>query len=206
MIQVGLTGNVASGKSTVARIWADAGVPIVSADDLSRRAVAPGGPAIEEIREAFGNEVFTADGSLDRGRMRRLVFEDRASRERLEGILHPHIRALREEWVEDRRNEGAPIVVSEVPLLFEVGLEDQFDVVVVVHAPSSVREARLVADRGISRDEARRVMTAQGDPESKLERADFVIHNTGTVQELEASALAVLADLRARGERRDSET
>ena len=196
MIQVGLTGNVASGKSTVSRLWASAGVPVVSADDLARDAVAPGGPAQAEIRELFGDEAFRKDGSLDRDRMRQLAFRDPEARRRLEGALHPHIRVLRERWLESRRLEGAPLVISEVPLLFEVGIEELFDDVVVVDAPEQVREERLVLERGISREEARRILAAQGDPELKLARADHVIRNGGTLQELEVSALRVLAELR----------
>ena len=197
MIQVGLTGNVASGKSTVSFLWASAGVPVVSADDLARDAVAPGGPAQAEIRELFGDEAFRKDGSLDRDRMRQLAFTDSEARSRLEGAVQPHIRVLRERWLESRRLEGASLVISEVPLLFETGIEELFDVVVVVDAPEQVREERLVLERGISREGARRILAAQGDPELKLARADHVIRNGGTLQELEVSALRVLAELRA---------
>ncbi len=197
MIQVGLTGNVASGKSAVARVWAEAGVPVVRADDLARDAVAPGRPARKEIIALFGDRAFKEDGSLDRGRMRDLAFRDPESRKRLEGVLHPHIRALREQWLQDRRLEGAPLVVSEVPLLFEVGMEDLFDVIVVVDAPESVREERLVVDRGIRRSEARRLLAAQGDPKLKLAKADHVIRNEGTLRALEESAVSLLSSLRA---------
>ena len=196
MIQVGLTGNVASGKSTVARVWSSAGVPIVSADDLARDAVAPGGPAQAEIRKIFGDEAFEKDGSMDRDRMRQLVFKDPEARRQLEGAIHPHIRVLRERWLESRRLEGAPLVISEVPLLFEVGMEDLFDVVVVVDAPEQVREERLVLKRGISREEAKRILAAQGDPELKLAKANHVIRNGGTLEDLEVSALRVLSNLR----------
>ena len=196
MIQVGLTGNVASGKSAVASLWADEGVPVVSADELSREAVSPGGPARAELREVFGEEAFCADGSLDRDGMRRLVFEDPEARRRLEGILHPHIDSLRELWLQDQRCQGASIAVSEVPLLFEVGLQAQFDVIVVVDAPEHLREERLVTRRGVSRQEARRILGAQGDPRAKLAGADHVIRNDGTLEELKTTALQVLADLR----------
>ena len=107
MIRVALTGNVASGKSVVAAHWASLGVPVVSADDLARDVVAPGTPGLAEIREAFGEGVLAADGSLDRSALRARVFEDHAVRRRLEEILHPRIWALRAEWIEARRAEGA---------------------------------------------------------------------------------------------------
>jgi len=168
----------------------------VSSDDLARDAVAPGGPAQAEIRKIFGDEAFEKDGSMDRDRMRQFVFKDPEARRQLEGAIHPHIRVLREHWLESRRLEGAPLVVSEVPLLFEVRMEDLFDVVVVVDAPEQVREERLVLERGISKEEAKRIMAAQGDPELKLAKANHVIRNGGTLEDLEASALRVLANLR----------
>jgi dephospho-CoA kinase len=199
MIRIGLTGNVASGKSEVARIWARAGVPVVSADELSREAVAPGSPALQEVVEAFGTEVLTSEGTLDRGRVRELVFRDPEARASLEAILHPRIRELREAWVRERAREGAPLVVSEVPLLYEAGLDEEFDVVVVVHAEAGDRRRRLMENRGIGGEEADRIMAAQGDPDEKRRRADHVILNDGTLEELQARALALLE--RIRGDR-----
>ena len=205
MIHIGLTGNVASGKSTVGRIWADEGIPVVSADELAREVVAPGGPGHAQIRQLFGDETFRPDGSLNRDRMRELAFRDSGARKQLEEVIHPHIHALRERWLRARRVEGSPLVVSEIPLLFEAKLEGLFDAIVVVDAPQDVRERRLVLKRGISRLEARRMLAAQGDPETKLARAHYVIRNKGTLSDLEASALEVLAQLRRRKQREDSE-
>jgi dephospho-CoA kinase len=196
LISVGLTGNVASGKSTVARLWRAAGVPVIDADELSRRAVAPGSRGLEAVRSAFGDEMLAADGSLDRARMRALVFADGAARERLERILHPIIAELRSAWVDERRAAGDPLVVSEVPLLFEKGLERHFDAVVLVDAPASIRRDRLVRERGMDAAEADRIMAAQMDPRAKLARADHVIANDGSVEALEREAARVLADLR----------
>ena len=197
MIRVALTGNVASGKSTVAAHWASLGVPVVSADDLARDVVAPGTPGLAEVREAFGEGVLAADGTLDRGALRARVFEDDAARRRLEEILHPHIWALRTEWMEARRAEGAPLGVAEIPLLFETGREGEFDVTVLVDAPEAVRLARLLDRRGIAEAEARRIMAAQMDPALKRARAHHVLDNAGTPQELERAAADLLVRLRA---------
>src|SRR5688500_15826037 len=177
MLSVALTGSVAAGKSEVARAWAAAGVPVVSADELARRAVEPGSAGLAEVRRAFGDAVLAADGSLDRERMRARVFADEDARRRLEAILHPRIAALREQWVRARAAEGQALVVAEIPLLFEAGLEGGFDVVVVVDAPEPTRLERLRRTRGQGEEEARRIMAAQLDAAEKRRRADHVLEN-----------------------------
>ena len=198
MISVGLTGNVASGKSTVARMWEEAGVPVVSADALAREAVLPDSAGLRAVTEAFGEGILLVDGSLDRGRLREVVFEDDEARERLEGILHPIIAELRERWLEERRRDGARLVVSEIPLLFETGAEENFDVVVFVDAPESVRLDRVVERRGLSHEAGRRIMAAQMDPALKRERAHVVISNDDTLDDLRQEADRVLAELSER--------
>lgn len=199
MIRIGLTGNVASGKSEVARSWEGAGVPVINADELSREAVAPGSAGLREVADTFGDRVLTPDGALDRALLREIVFGDPEARVRLEKILHPRIRKLRDEWLRERAREGAPVVASEVPLLYEAGLEGEFDVVVVVHSDPGDRRRRLVEKRGIDADEADRIMAAQGDPDEKRRRADHVILNDGTLDELRARAAAVLDRIRSGG-------
>lgn len=196
MIRVALTGNVASGKSAVAACWADLGVPVVSADELARQVVEPGTPGLARVLEEFGDGVRAADGSLDREALRRRVFGDEAARRRLEAILHPAIRELRSEWLEERRREGASLAVAEIPLLFETGCEGDFDVTVLVDAPAEVRLRRLVERRGLPEPEARAVMAAQMDPAAKRARAHHVLDNAGTPEELERAAVALLARLR----------
>ena len=198
MIRIGLTGNIGSGKSTVAAVWARAGVPVVSADDLAREAVRPGSREHARLRETFGPGPFRPDGSLDRGAMRQRILDDPAAKRRLEEVLHPRIRALREARVERERARGCTAVASEVPLLFEAGLEEEFDVVVVVHAPERVRERRLVGCRGLDPGEARRMMAQGGDPEEKLRRAGHVIVNDGGLAALEAASLRLLERLGVR--------
>jgi dephospho-CoA kinase len=199
VIHVGLTGNVAAGKSAVARIWAARGVPVLDTDQLAREAVEPGSPGLSAVREAFGEKVIATDGTLDRGRLREIVFRDPAERQRLERILHPIIATLHRRWVADRIVEGIPLVVSEVPLLFEAGLETDFDVVVFVDAPDETRFHRLVHERGLEPEEARRIMASQGEPDGKRAKADYVVENDGTLEELEAKAGALLQRLRAEG-------
>ena len=196
MIRIGLTGNVAAGKSVVASVWEAAGVPVVRADDLSRQASRPGSQSLRAIAERFGSDVLTREGELDRERLREIVFRDPEARRDLEGILHPVIRALRADWMEARRAEGASIVASEIPLLYELDMEGDFDFIVVVDAPERIREERLVRDRGLDRAEARRIIASQADPGAKRERADFVLENVGTEGDVRRAALALLARIR----------
>jgi dephospho-CoA kinase len=198
VLSVALTGNVGSGKSTVAASWARDGVPVIRADELSRRAVLPGTPGLRAVRETFGEGVLAPDGTLDRGRMRELIFADAAARERLEAIVHPVVRELRAAWTEERRREGAALVVAEIPLLYETGTEGEFDVVVLVDAPVESRLQWLVRGRRLDEAEARRIMATQMDPDRMRAVADIVIDNDGSLEALEEEAGRVLADLRAR--------
>lgn len=195
MLSVGLTGNVAAGKSAVARIWAEEGVPVISADELAREAVTPGSEGLDLVVDAFGPDILGTDGTLDRSRLRDIVFRDSDARRRLEEILHPLIWRLRTEWMRERALEGHALTVAEVPLLFEAGLDGEFDVTVLVDAPEDVRRARLVELRGIEPDEAQRIMDAQLDPTIKRVRAHHVLENGGTLEALAQSARALLGRL-----------
>ena len=201
MLKVALTGNVASGKSTVALAWSDAGVRLIRADDLARDVVAPGSDGLARVVEEFGTEVLQSDGSLDRAELRDRVFRDPVARARLEGIVHPLIGFLRDDWVERREAEGVSLVVAEIPLLYEVGLEEEYDAVVLVVAPPEERLRRLVEDRGLDEDDASRMMAAQIPSRKKLPKADYVLDNGGTREDLEIRCLALLDLLRARARR-----
>ena len=198
--KVGLTGNVASGKSTVAAIWAEEGVPVMSADALAREAVAPASEGLRDVLDAFGPEMLSPGGTLDRGRLRSLVFQDREARERLEALLHPRIGVLRDAWVREQAARGVPLVVLEIPLLFEAGLEDSVDEIVFVDAPDDVRLSRLVERRGLDPAEARRMMDAQLDPAEKRGRSHHVVENRGTPEALADRARELLLLLRQRVE------
>lgn len=198
MLKVGLTGNVGAGKSTVARVWRALGGTVADADEMARRAVEPGTPALEEIVAAWGPGVLLADGSLDRAALRGIVFADPEARARLEAIVHPAVGALREEAYREARSRGERVVAAEIPLLFEASLVDEFDVVVLVDAPETVRLVRLVGDRGLDPEEARRMIAAQMPAELKRARADVVIENMGAVSDVERRAREVWEALVAR--------
>ena len=198
MLRVGLTGNVASGKSTVADTWRRAGAVVIDADVLSREAVTPGSPALAAIRRHFGDDVFDGTGALDRAALRRTVFASAGARAALEGIVHPEVARLRAEAETRAREEGALLVAHEIPLLYEKDLDREMDVVVLVHAPERVRLERLVARRGLTEAEARAVMDAQLPADAKRARADIVIENDSTEGALARRALDVLAQLRQR--------
>lgn len=200
MLKVGLTGNIAAGKSAVAGVWRSLGATVIDADELARRAVDPGTPAHAAIAAQWGDEVVEPDGGLDRAALRRIVFADPGARERLEAIVHPAVADLRDALFREARDRGEKIVVADVPLLFEVGMVDQFDVVVLVDAPEETRLARLVGDRGLDPDEARRMIAAQMPSELKRVRADIVIENAGSLADLERRAAEVWNGLARRAE------
>lgn len=205
MMKVAVTGNVASGKTFLCRIWAGENVPLIHADELAREAVEPGTPGLAAVVEAFGAGILDSEGRLDRKALREIVFHDPSARTRLEGILHPIIGSLRDRWMQARKEEGCLLVVAEIPLLFEVGLEGAYDVVVLVDAPPQERLRRMVEDRKMDEDEARRIMEAQMPVQEKLDRADYVIRNDGSRTDMEIRALALLDLLRARAHSRGKE-
>lgn len=198
MLTVGLTGNIASGKSSVVRVWRALGGFVADADDLARRAVEAGTPALDRIVGEWGGEVLDAQGRLDRAALRAIVFRDPEARRRLEAIVHPAVAALREAEFRRAESRGEPIAVADIPLLFEVGMQDQFDLLVVVDAPEAVRRERIVRDRGLGLEEADRMIQAQMPAAAKRERADYVIENTGTLADLEREAVRVWNALLAR--------
>lgn len=198
MLKVGLTGNIAAGKSTVAEVWRSLGATVVDADELARRAVDPGTPAFSAIAAEWGEQVVEPDGGLDRAALRRIVFADPAARERLEQIVHPAVAGLREELYRQAEARGEAVIVADIPLLFEVGLVDEFDVVVLVDAPEETRLARLVGDRGLDPAEAQKMIAAQMPSALKRARADYVIENTGSLAEVRRRARDVWQELERR--------
>lgn len=198
VLSVAVTGNIASGKSSLLRIWERAGVPVISADDLARAVVEPGTAGLREVVRVFGDEVLEPDGQLDRSRLRDRVFRDEDARRKLESILHPRIRDLREAWLREQGWRGVELVAAEIPLLFETGYARGVDVTIVVDAPPAVRLERLVRLRGLDAEEAARIMSTQADAADKRAMADHVIPNDGTPADLEQRALELLARLRAR--------
>ena len=193
MMRVGLTGGVASGKSTVSAILVELGAVLIDADVLAREVVAGGTPGLEAVVAEFGTELLTDDGELDRPAMGALVFNDADARRRLEAIVHPlvfeRIVALEAQAPEDA------VVVHDIPLLAESGRADTFDAVLVVHAPHEVQVDRMIQDRGWTRDEAEARIAAQASSEERLALATHVIDNTGSTDDLRLRVEAVHASL-----------
>ena len=196
MIQVGLTGGIGSGKSTVARLLAERGAVVVDADVLARDAVAPGTPGFAAVLERFGAGVITPDGSLDRAALGRLVFADEEARRDLEAVVHPYVGRRTSELVA-AAGAGA-VVVHDVPLLVEKRLRAGYDVVVVVDASDDTRVARLAATRGMSEEDAWAVMAAQSSRAERLATADVLLDNDGDLEHLERQVDRLWADLRDR--------
>jgi dephospho-CoA kinase len=184
MTRVGLTGGVASGKSTVSALLAELGAVVIDADVLAREVVAPGTDGLAAVVEEFGPDVLTVDGSLDRPRLGALVFADPERRKALEAIIHPRVRARAAE-IEAEAPAGA-VVVHDIPLLAETGQAGSFDAVIVVDVPPDVQVDRMVRIRGMSEDEARARIAAQAGREERLAVATYVVDNTGSVDELRA--------------------
>jgi dephospho-CoA kinase len=181
-MRVGLTGGVASGKSTVAALLRDLGAVVIDADVLAREVVQPGTPGLEAVAAEFGPEVLTASGELDRSALGALVFADADRRTALEAIIHPLVRA-RVGQLEDAAPEGA-VVVQDIPLLVETGQAAAFDAVVVVDVPEDVQVDRAVRERGWSEAEARSRVAAQASRAARLEAANYVVDNSGTPEDL----------------------
>jgi dephospho-CoA kinase len=197
VLLVALTGNIASGKSEVARIFADLGATVIDADDLARDAVVPGSPALEAIAARWGKRVLNSDGSLNRAALRSIIFSSDTDREALNAIVHPEVKRLRDGFVDEARARGDAVVVSAIPLLYEVGLENEYDRVILVDAPDDVRLSRLVYRRGLTPAEARRMMNAQMPASAKRSRAHIVIENENDLMALRRAVERVWKDLTA---------
>ena len=192
-MRIGLTGGVASGKSTVASLLVEEGAVLIDADALAREVVAKGTPGLAAVVDEFGPELLTADGELDRPRMGELVFQDEGARRRLEAIVHPLV-FERITALEAAAPAGA-LVVHDIPLLAESGRADTFDAVLVVDAPPELQVERMLRDRGWSRADAESRIAAQATREQRLAIATHVIDNTGTLEELRTRVRQVVAAL-----------
>ena len=182
---IGLTGNIASGKTAVADMLAERGAVIVDADVLAREAVSKGSPALAAITARWGTDVLDADGNLDRTSLRHIVFQNQEDLDALNEIVHPEVARLRSREIEAAKKRGDKILVCVVPLLFERHLADEFDAIVLVDAPRSLRLERIVRDRGIEEAEAMQMIASQMPADLKRARADFVIENAGSLEQLE---------------------
>ena len=198
MLRVALTGNIASGKSAVAAIWQERGAAVIEADELARRAVDPGTRAFRAVVRRFGDRVLAQDGTVDRAALRAIVFADEESRRALEAMVHPEVEQLRQEAERRVAAAGARVVVHSIPLLFETGLDDRFDVIVLVDAPEAVRHQRIVDTRGLDDSEAAAMIAAQMPAALKRARSHYVIDNDGDQAQLRERAEQVWGEIEAR--------
>jgi dephospho-CoA kinase len=197
-MRVGLTGGVGSGKSTVAAMLAELGAVIIDADKLAREVVERGTPGLAAVVEAFGAELLTPDGGLDRPAMGAIVFADEAKRRTLEGIVHPLV-FERIVALEEAAPGADDVVVHDIPLLAESGRADTFDAVIVVDVPDEIRIERMVRDRGWTREDAESRIAAQAQRDDRLAIATHVIDNSGTRDELRARVAQVYEELTGSG-------
>ncbi|HEY5021945.1 MAG TPA: dephospho-CoA kinase [Gemmatimonadaceae bacterium] len=195
MIRIGLTGNIASGKSEIAKMLGDRGATVIDADVLAREAVRPDTQALKDIVKRWGKDILKKDGSLDRTALRQIVFADQSELDALNRIVHPGVTRLRDREIARARERGDPIVVCVIPLLFERNIVDEFDAIVLVDAPRPVRLDRLVASRGMEATDAMNMIASQMPAELKRARADYVIENNGSLQELERDVDALWSSL-----------
>ena len=196
MLRVGLTGGIGSGKSAVSSRLASRGAVVIDSDVLAREVVAPGTDGLAEVVKAFGSDVLTADGELDRPALGRIVFGDEAARRKLEAIIHPQVRARAAE-IEAAAPADA-VVVHDIPLLVETGQADRFDVVLVVDAPIDVQLERLTTQRGMTETEAKQRIASQASREDRLAVAGLVLDNSGSLADLEGRIDEVWAELQRR--------
>ncbi|MEJ2525725.1 MAG: dephospho-CoA kinase [Desulfuromonadales bacterium] len=180
---LGLTGSIASGKTAVAEMFVSCGAILVSADQLAREVVNPGSPTLDKLVEAFGLEILTASGTLDRDRLGKKVFADPASRRQLEAITHPAIAHLAECRLADLRKSPHDLIVYEAPLLFEAGAAGRVDRVLVVVVDPAEQLRRLQARDQLTVAEAQQRIAAQWPQADKVQRADFVIDNSGSLEQ-----------------------
>ncbi len=186
MLIVGLTGGIGSGKSSAARAFVKLGVRLVDSDVLARTVVEPGRPALAGIRERFGDSVINGDGTLCREKLRDVVFHDAAALTALNAIVHPAVYGQMAREIEEyRKNPGDTILMLDIPLLYESGGEKIVDRVVVVWVDRETQITRLMARDGFSREAAVNRIEKQMPMDEKRRRADFVVDNTGTFQDLE---------------------
>lgn len=182
---VGLTGGIASGKSTVGRILSKQNFPVIDTDKLAREVVEPGKPALEELVKAFGGEILRGKGTLDRRRILEVILTDADARRLVEKIIHPYVFKRMDQILQQLTVSGSNIVIVEVPLLFEAGWQDLFDYVISVVAPEPLCIKRLTERKKISHDMASRWMATQIFQEVKAKRSDYVVHNNAGLDELQ---------------------
>ena len=196
MKKVGLTGGIGSGKSTVARMLGGAGFAVVDADQIARDIMAPGSPVLGEVAAAFGADLIGGDGALDRGELARRAFATTEDTQRLNAITHPAIRAESERRFAAAEEAGEQAVIYDMPLLVDLGLNQDMDLTVVVDVDKEERIRRLVDKRGLDEADARARMAQQIDDATRLAAADVVIDNNGPLDALEPQVAALIKKIK----------
>ena len=196
MKKVGLTGGIGSGKSTVARMLGGAGFVVVDADQIARDIMAPGSPVLDEVAAAFGADLIGADGALDRGELARRAFATTEDTQRLNAITHPVIRAESERRFAAAEEAGEQAVIYDMPLLVDLGLNQDMDLTVVVDVDKEERIRRLVDTRGLDEADARARMAQQIDDATRLAAADVVIDNNGPLDALDPQVAALVEKIK----------
>ena len=187
MFKIAVTGGAGSGKSSVCNRLKELGITIISSDALAREAVAPGSTAHKKILNYFGEKVVLSDGKLNRQMLRRIIVNDGAARRSLEGFIHPEITKLMQRKMAQAEQNGDRVVAVEIPLLFELGMEKQFDIVVVVSADPKVRVKRLMDRDNVFREDAEELLNVQMPDQEKVKRGGFVLSNNGSAKQLISS-------------------
>jgi dephospho-CoA kinase len=205
MILIGLTGNIASGKSEVAAMLAERGATVIDADVLAREAVRPETQALKDIVKRWGKDILKTDGSLDRAALRQIVFADQSELDALNRIVHPGVTRLRDREIARARERGDQIVICVIPLLFERNLSEEFDAIVLVDSARPLRLERMVATRSLDETDAMNMIAAQMPAELKRARADYVIENNGSLQDLERDVDALWSSLQRNAVETESE-
>ena len=205
MLIVGLTGGIASGKSTVSEMFRESGAAVICFDELAHAVVEPGRPALEDIRRIFGEEFITPEGGLDRAVMAAAVFPDEGKRKQLEAIIHPRIYEEVQNRVTEFGRQGHSMVVKDIPLLYEIQYERRCDCVVVVYVPREVQKQRLVSRDGMSPEDASSRLDAQIPIDEKRARADYLVDNAGDLDSTREQVDRILEELRSEATKKASD-
>jgi dephospho-CoA kinase len=188
MLVIGLTGGIGSGKSTVAHQFAQHAVPIIDADQLAHALVEPGSPALDAIRQTFGDAFLTETGELDRAKLRDQVFHDPEQRKQLEAILHPLVRQRIQEWL---AQQDTCYVIVVIPLLIETGMQEMVDRILVVDCPESLQLERVIQRSQLDERLFRAILAAQASRDTRLQEADDIIDNSGSLADIESAVAAL---------------
>lgn len=192
-LTIGLTGGIASGKSTVSTMCREMGIPVIDADIEARLAVEPGEPAYKEIIAAFGENILMPDGGIDRPALGTIIFNDNEKRLKLNSIVHPQVRKRMNLIKEEAETAGESIIILDIPLLFESRLEYMANKIIVVYVDPEVQLRRLMERNSLTKEEAEARINSQMPLREKAERADAVINNNGTLEELKQQLLGILS-------------